>query len=65
MSVYAPALGYIWKNAKEFGLDPEELFKEAGIDPGLRLSTSLRKQGLHGRHEVSEKHGDVAVCRVE
>jgi hypothetical protein len=40
MSVYAPALGYIWKNAKEFGLDPEALFKEAGIDPGLRLNTS-------------------------
>jgi AraC-like DNA-binding protein len=42
MSVYAPALGYIWKNAKEFGLDPDELFKEAGIDPGLRLDTSAR-----------------------
>ncbi len=42
MSVYAPALGHIWKTAKEFGLDPEELFKEAGIDPGLRFDTSAR-----------------------
>jgi hypothetical protein len=42
MSVYAPALGHIWKTAKEFGLDPEELFKEAGIDPGLRLDTGAR-----------------------
>jgi hypothetical protein len=42
MTVYAPALGYIWENAKEFGLDPEKLFKEAGIDPALRFDTSAR-----------------------
>lgn len=42
MSILAPALGYLWKSAEEFGLDPVALFEEAGIDPKLRLDINAR-----------------------
>jgi AraC-like DNA-binding protein len=42
VSVFAPALGFIWESAKEYGLDAEALFREAGIDPKLRLDPSAR-----------------------
>jgi len=42
MTVFAPALSYFWESAKEYGLDPAELFKEAGIDPRLRLDVNAR-----------------------
>ena len=42
MAILAPALTYLWEGAKDFGLDPVELFKEAGIDPGLRLDVNAR-----------------------
>jgi hypothetical protein len=32
MSVFAPALGYIWQSAEQYGLNARELFEEAGID---------------------------------
>ena len=42
MAILAPALSYLYEGAKTFGLDPDELFKEAGIDPGLRLDVNAR-----------------------
>jgi AraC-like DNA-binding protein len=42
MAVFAPALSYFWESAKSFGLDPAELFTEAGIDPKLRLDINAR-----------------------
>ena len=42
MAILAPALSYLWEGAKDFGLDPVELFKEAGIDPALRLDVNAR-----------------------
>ncbi len=42
MAVFAPALSYFWEGAKSFGLDPAELFREAGIDPQLRLDINAR-----------------------
>ena len=42
MAIFAPSLSYLWEGAKDFGLDPVELFKEAGIDPGLRLDANAR-----------------------
>jgi AraC-like DNA-binding protein len=42
MAVFAPVLSYYWESAKEFGLDPDELFREAGIDPQLRLDSTAR-----------------------
>lgn len=42
MSHFAPALGIIWKIAGEFGLEADELFEEAGIDPSLRLDINAR-----------------------
>ena len=42
MSLFAPLLGFIWKSAKEFGLDAESLLREAGIDPALRLDINAR-----------------------
>ena len=42
MAVFAPVLSFLWESAADFGLDPGELFKEAGIDPGLRLDINAR-----------------------
>jgi AraC-like DNA-binding protein len=42
MAVFAPVLGYFWESAKDFGLDPAELFREAGIDPKLRHDLNAR-----------------------
>lgn len=42
MSVFAPALTYYWKSAEEIGLDPEKIFRDAGIDPRKRLDTNAR-----------------------
>ena len=42
MAILAPVLSYLWEGAKDFGLDPVELFKEAGIDPALRLDVNAR-----------------------
>jgi hypothetical protein len=33
MSVYAPAADYLWELIDSYKLDPETLFREAGIDP--------------------------------
>ena len=42
MSLFAPLLGFIWKSAREYGLDAESLLREAGIDPALRLDINAR-----------------------
>jgi AraC-like DNA-binding protein len=33
MSVFAPALGVIWKQLEEYGFDPAPVFREQGIEP--------------------------------
>jgi AraC-like DNA-binding protein len=45
MTVFAPLLSFIWDSAKNFGLDPGELFSEAGIDPALRMDINARISG--------------------
>ena len=42
MAVFAPIIGAIWEIAEEFGVDRQELFREAGIDPALRLDINAR-----------------------
>lgn len=42
MAVFAPYLGFIWESAKKFGIDPKELFSNAGIDPALRMDPNAR-----------------------
>jgi AraC-like DNA-binding protein len=42
MAVFAPYLKFIWESAREFGIDPEQLFAEAAIDPALRNDPNAR-----------------------
>lgn len=49
MTIFAPALGMIWKGVEAYGLNPLELFREAGIDPSLRTDIAAR---------VSQKQAD-------
>jgi AraC-like DNA-binding protein len=42
MSVFAPALGALWRQLEGYGIDPEPLFREHGIDPGLLFDTGAR-----------------------
>jgi len=53
MAIFAPALSYVWQSAKDFGLNPEELFREAGIDPALRLDLKAR---------VTDQQMDALFC---
>jgi AraC-like DNA-binding protein len=47
MSVFAPALGVLWKQLEEYGIDPEPVFRAEGVDPetmfdsGARISMAL------------------------
>lgn len=42
MSLFAPSLNYVWKVCSDFGLDAQSLFRQAGIDPALRLDVTAR-----------------------
>jgi AraC-like DNA-binding protein len=42
MSVFAPALGALWKQLEGYGIDPEPLFREQGIDPELMFDSGAR-----------------------
>jgi len=42
MAVFAPYLSFIWASAEECGIDAEQLFREAGIDPALRMDPNAR-----------------------
>lgn len=42
MSVFAPALNYFWKSATDLGLDAEQLFRDAGIEPEIRKDATAR-----------------------
>ena len=33
MSIFAPAMGVIWKQLDEYGIDPDPVFRAEGIDP--------------------------------
>lgn len=42
MSVFAPALGALWKQLEGYGIDPLPLFREAGIDPDVMFDSGAR-----------------------
>lgn len=45
MSVFAPALGALWKQLEEYGIDPAPLFDEAGINPETMYDAGARVSG--------------------
>ncbi len=42
MSIFAPALGALWEQLKGYGIDPEPLFREEGIEPELMFDPGAR-----------------------
>ena len=42
MTVFAPALGAIWKQLEGYGIDPEPLFREEGVDPEAMFDQGAR-----------------------
>jgi AraC-like DNA-binding protein len=42
MSVFAPALGALWKQLEGYGIDPEPLFREQDIDPESMYDAGAR-----------------------
>ena len=42
MSVFAPALGALWEQLQGYGIDPEPLFREEGIDPEMLFDAGAR-----------------------
>jgi AraC-like DNA-binding protein len=50
MTVFAPTLGAVWKQIESYGLDPDPVFREAGVDPstmfdpGARIATDVQQK---------------------
>jgi AraC-like DNA-binding protein len=42
MSMFAPALGALWKQLEGYGIDPAPLFREEGIDPEALFDAGAR-----------------------
>jgi AraC-like DNA-binding protein len=42
MSVFAPALGALWRQLEGYGIDPAPLFRNEGIDPGVIFDAGAR-----------------------
>jgi AraC-like DNA-binding protein len=42
MSIFAPALGALWEQLQGYGIDPEPLFREEGIDPEMLFDPGAR-----------------------
>jgi AraC-like DNA-binding protein len=42
MSVFAPSLGALWRQLEGYGIDPEPLFREHGVDPQVLFDQGAR-----------------------
>ena len=42
MSIFAPALGSLWKLLESYGIDPDPVFREAGVDPETMYDPGAR-----------------------
>jgi len=42
MSIFAPAMGAIWKQLEEYGIDPEPVFRAEGVDPETMFDAGAR-----------------------
>ena len=42
MTIFAPALGALWEQLKGYGIDPEPLFREEGIEPETMFDSGAR-----------------------
>ena len=42
MSIFAPALGALWKQLEGYGIDPGPVFRDAGVDPELIFDPGAR-----------------------
>jgi AraC-like DNA-binding protein len=42
MSIFAPALGALWKQLEGYGIEPGSVFREAGVDPELIFDSGAR-----------------------
>ncbi|MCJ7815836.1 MAG: AraC family transcriptional regulator [Xanthomonadales bacterium] len=42
MSIFAPAMGVIWKQLEEYGIDPEPVFRAEGVDPETMYDAGAR-----------------------
>jgi AraC-like DNA-binding protein len=42
MSIFAPALGALWKQLEGYGIDPDPVFRDQGIDPEILFDPGAR-----------------------
>jgi AraC-like DNA-binding protein len=56
MSVFAPSLGALWRQLESYGIDPEPLFREHGVDPN-----ALFDQGARIPYERAERLNSAAA----
>jgi len=62
MAIYAPATSIVWDFAQSYELEPEKLFRDAGIDPSTRNDPNARvprKTFDHLIASVYRKTGDI------
>ena len=42
MTVFAPSLGALWRQLEAYGIDPEKMFREQGVDPEIIFDAGAR-----------------------
>lgn len=61
MSVFAPVLGALWRQLEGYGIDPEPLFRQEGVDPEALFDAGARVDAQHSQrlyHLAAELAGD-------
>ena len=59
MSVFAPALGALWRQLEGYGIDPAPLFRAEGIEPELIFDAGARLP--HERYQrLDEKAAELS-----
>jgi AraC-like DNA-binding protein len=61
MSVFAPMLGALWRQLEGYGVDPEPLFRQEGVDPETLFDAGARIAVPHSQslyHLAAERVGD-------
>jgi len=61
MSLFAPVLGALWRQLEGYGIDPEPLFRQEGIDPEALFDAGARvslRQSQHLYHLAAVASGD-------
>ena len=59
MSIFAPALGALWKQLESYGIDPAPVFRDSGVDPDILFDSGARVS-LERFQDLNERALDLS-----